>query len=160
MLIQDYFYYFNQIASIALQSLAGVAAILLALAALFLVFFYRRGLGPKRYIPAAITGLFALVIFTVTFYGVVYEYELPTERRLQMRENANDEECGTAWTIWITSGIGLSNPCEKGCYRGITLQQQARMTGFPPWPENRREFQCWVRKGPAPIPNRGQDPVY
>jgi hypothetical protein len=160
MLIQDYFYYFNQIAVAALQSLIGIGAILLLLGALLLLIFFRPGHGLTRYMPAAGAGALAVILFTVSFYGSVYEYELSTERRLQMRENPDDEDCGVAWTVWITSGVGLSNPCEKGCYRGIAVQQQMRMTGFPPWPENRREFQCWVRKGPLPIFNRGQDPAY
>lgn len=157
MLIQDYFYYFNQIASAALRTLPGIAAVVLLLLAIILLIFYRPGPGLRRFLPAAVAGVIALGVFAVSFYGAIYEYDVPDERALQMRENADDEECGRAWTVWISSGIGLSNPCEKGCYRGITTRQQMRMVGFPPWPENRREFQCWVRKGPTPILNRGQE---
>lgn len=160
MLIQNYFYYFSQIALVALQSLPGVIAVLLLIAGL--VPLLQRGMGTKsaRYLLAVGLMTVGIAIFFGAFYMSVYQYDQPLTRMQELKEFATDEDCGTGWTPWITSGVGLSNPCEKGCYRGMTTQQEMRMVGFPPWPENRREFQCWVRQGPRPVLNRGQDSIY
>ena len=160
MLIQNYFYYFSQIALVALQSLPGVIAVLLLIAGLVLLF--QRGMGTKsaRYLLAVGLMTVGIAVFFGAFYMSVYQYDQPLTRMQELKEFATDEDCGTGRTPWITSGVGLSNPCEKGCYRGVTMQQEMRMVGFPPRPENRREFQCWVRQGPRPVLNRGQDSIY
>ena len=160
MLIQNYFHYFFQIATNALTTLSGVIALLLFLAGILAFFFFRSGVGWKKFLPTSALILLAAVVFAFSFYNSIYEFEQPTTRLSALKEFPDDADCGTAWTPWISSGIGLSNPCEKGCYRGLTLRQQMRMVGLPPWPENRREFQCWKRQGPAPVLNRGQEYSY
>ena len=162
MLIQNYFYYFFQIALVALQSLSGVIAVLFLVVGL--VTLLRRGTGTNtnsaRYLLAVGLMTVGIAIFFAAFYTSVYQYDQSLTRMQELKEYTTDEDCGTGWTPWITSGVGLSNPCEKGCYRGLTTQQEMRMVGFPPWPENRRAFQCWVRQGPRPVLNRGQNSIY
>jgi hypothetical protein len=160
VLIQNYFYYFSQIALVALQSLPGVIAVLLLVAGLVPLLKRGTGTNSARYLLAVGLMTLGIAIYFGAFYTSVYQYDQPLTRMQELKEHATDEDCGTGWTPWITSGVGLSNPCEKGCYRGMTRQQEMRMVGFPPWPENRREFQCWVRQGPRPVLNRGQDSIY
>jgi len=102
--------------------------------------------------------LSALAVLVVNFYNTVLEIPQGTDLLAVAKEFPDDADCGKAWTGFIPAGIGLPNPCKKGCYRGINTRQQLRVRGLLPEPEYNREFQCFVRKDPAgsEIPARYQ----
>ena len=91
--------------------------------------------------PQQITSLGAL--FAVTLYTTTFEFEERPETLEFSGLSDGAPTCGTGWTGWAKSGYGMSNPCPKSCYRGLTLRKQLRMSGFPPWPGYRREQPCW-----------------
>ena len=88
----------------------------------------------------------ALIIYTVAFYSAEYEFDERPEQFDELFSGEERVDCGTSWTNWIDQTQGLSNPCPEGCYRGVTITKKYRMRGiFPPWPQSKRELQCWTR---------------
>jgi hypothetical protein len=54
------------------------------------------------------------------------------------------KDCGTAWTGWVDVGGSVGNPCPSACTRGAELGQSLRAVGFPPRPQVKHKFQCWL----------------
>ncbi|MDP6436744.1 MAG: hypothetical protein QF790_05210 [Gammaproteobacteria bacterium] len=152
MLIKSYSYYFFEVLSGTLLSVPGMLALLFVAAGLGIFLFLKSPGNTRRYQLSGILLLAGLIGLTVVFYSTEIDFEQSDELLLTAKEFADDADCGRALTSWTTSGIGLTNPCKQGCYRGLTTRQQLRMRHFPPWPESRREFQCWVRKQPVMAP--------
>jgi len=140
MLSQHYTYYLFKVLLAGLPSIFGALFILLILATLYILL--------KVSIPRKMALFWSSLILTLiagsaTFYNAVYEFDERPEMLMEAGAPAIDPECGTAWTNWIRGGYGLGgNRCPEGCYRGLTLRKQLRMSGFPPWPLYRREMQC------------------
>jgi hypothetical protein len=88
--------------------------------------------------------LLSLILGTVTLYTATFEFEEHPETLTFSGLPEGEPSCGTGWTYWTKGGYGTGNPCPKGCYRGLTLRKQMSMSGFPPWPDYRRELQCWT----------------
>jgi len=144
MLIQNYSFYLYKLLIAAVQSPMGILAVLLLLAGFGLAFWLKR---ERSYRLPAIVGvqLLGLVLLWLAFGNAIYEFDERPESLVIESLPAGEPDCGTVWAAFIRSGYGQPNPCPAGCYRGKVLRKQMRMRGMPPWPEYRREFQCWVR---------------
>jgi len=145
MLTQHYFYYVWKILSAGMLSLPGLLSILLLIAAI--VCGMRLAHESRVRLPA----LWLLLVgsagmFLLAFNGGIYSFDEKPET-LEIAALQGEPTCGTAWSGWIRGGYGMGNPCPQGCYRGKILNKQMRMRGLPPWPEQRREMQCWARTG-------------
>jgi hypothetical protein len=142
MLLQDYAFYLQQIVGAALLSLPGILSIVFLAAAIGCVYMLNasrvRKYGSLLLISAAIGS------FWFAFHNTIYEFDEHPETLVFNALPAGAPDCGTAWSPWIDVGYGLTNSCTNGCYRGLILRKQMRLRGFPPWPQNRREYQCWV----------------
>jgi len=145
MLIKGYMHYLLNILSVSWLSVAGLLSIACLIVGLGLFLFGTKGQSLRRLGPPVAIAL-SLVLFTVSIYTSVYTIEQTETYADIAKEFPDDADCGTAWTEWSAIGMGLSNPCGKACYRGATLGQEMKMAQFPPWPMNRRQIQCWVRK--------------
>lgn len=142
MLHTDYSYFLFRILGASLLSLQGSIAVVLLLAALLIW----RGRLLTRWRGAATGGALLLAggCFVLAFVNSVYTYDERPDT-LVIPELAGTPTCGTAVSGWIRDGYGMGNPCPPGCFRGKVLMKQMRMRGLPPWPEYRRELQCWAR---------------
>lgn len=145
MLTQNYAYYLWKIFSAGMLSPAGLFSLLLLLVAVVLLFTLDRS-KRIRHVAAALLLVAAIGACASAFTGAVYTFEEDPDS-LDIPALAGEPTCGTAWTGWIRSGYGIGNPCQRGCFRGKVVNKQMRMRGLPPWPEYRRELQCWVRDG-------------
>jgi hypothetical protein len=145
MLTQDYSYFLLRILEDAALSFAGLLSIVLLVGAIGALYGLKVS-RPNIRLPVFWSLLLAgSVSFMLAFYSATYEFEEHPEQLVfdSLPEGAPD--CGTAWTGWLKSGYGISNPCPKGCYRGLVLRKKLSMNGFPPWPQYKRELQCWRR---------------
>lgn len=128
------------------QSVAGVAGILLIIAWLALLLMPTPILGRLK--QPFLWTLFPLGVLCLAtaFYTSIYVFDEDPES-LIAEFSLDSPVCGAASTDWFKAGYGFGNPCtEKGCTRrGLTMRKEMRMTGFPPWPEYRTEFQCLAR---------------
>ncbi|MEE4186191.1 MAG: hypothetical protein V2J12_10515 [Gammaproteobacteria bacterium] len=142
MLHTDYSYFLFRIVGASLLSVPGIITVALVLAALLVW----RGRVPGRWRGIAAGGalLLAGACFVLAFMNAVYTYDEQPDT-LVIPELAGTPTCGTAVSGWIRGGYGMGNPCPAGCFRGKILMKQMRMRGLPPWPEYRREMQCWAR---------------
>jgi len=136
----DYSYFLFRILGASVLSLPGVLSIVLLVAALLLW----RSHAPWARPAAAGALLLATGCFVLAFTSSVYTYDEQPDM-LVIPELAGTPTCGTAVSGWIRGGYGMGNPCPAGCFRGKVLMKQLRMRGLPPWPEYRRELQCWTR---------------
>lgn len=50
--------------------------------------------------------------------------------------------CGPAKTVWMASGSRPGDPCPARCVAAGEISRTLRVTGFPPKPQVRYEFQC------------------
>lgn len=146
MLINNYSEYVWIIFLSGLQSpvgIAGITLIVIALAAQLLPAIIKASLRRPVLWMLWLSGFFCLI---TSFYNGVYIFNEDPES-LIAEFSLNMTVCDTAKTSWLKAGYGFANPCiNEGCRkRGLTLRKEMRMTGFPPWPEYRTEFQCLVR---------------
>jgi hypothetical protein len=143
MLTQDYTYYLFKVLEAGLLGIPGFIAILLLFAALIL--FLRQRATPTKlgYLSLWACLLLLMVVTSFAFYEGVYEYNEDAESLIEETFPEGSTDCGTAWTNWAKGGYGMGNPCPNNCYRGLTIRKQLSMSGFPPWPEYRREIACW-----------------
>lgn len=144
MLNQGYFYYIFKIAEAAIQSALGLLAIAILIAATIMLFKLQRGTLLRK-LSMSSSILLALILFSVAFNNAIYEFDEHPETLISDLLPAGDLDCGASWTGFRDSGNGIGNFCPAGCYRGIVLRKQMRMRGIPPWPQYRREIQCWTR---------------
>ncbi len=145
MLNQHYFYYVFKIAEAAVQTALGLLAVALLIAAVIALFKLQQGTR-LRTLSVAVPMVIALILFSIAFSNAVYEFDEHPETLVSELLPAGEPDCGTGWSGFIRSGNGMGNPCPAGCYRGIILRKQMRLRGLPPWPEYRREMQCWNRE--------------
>jgi len=146
MLLQDYAFYLQQIIVAALLSLPGILSIVL-LAAIVGCIYVLDASRVRKY-SSAILILAATGSFWFAFHNTISEFDERPETLVFEMLPAGEPDCGTAWSPWNNVGYGLTNSCTSGCYRGLVLRKQMRLRGFPPWPQNRREYQCWLVKKP------------
>lgn len=145
MLIKNFAYYLSVILFAGLWSAFGIAALLLlgaALVILLLPAFKTRSIRVPAFWTLVSAGFICLLI---SFYTSVYEFDEQPETLVIESLPPGEPNCGTGTTNWTKAAYGIGNPCPPGCYRGLVLRKELRLTGFPPWPEYRRELQCWVR---------------
>jgi hypothetical protein len=144
MLNQHYFYYIFKISEAAMQSALGLLAVAMLIASV--VMFYKLQRGTRlRTLSTSLSLVLAVGLFSVAFSNSVFEFDEHPETLVSELLPAGEPDCGTGWSGFIRSGNGMGNPCPAGCYRGTILRKQMRMRGLPPWPEYRREMQCWNR---------------
>jgi hypothetical protein len=143
MLLQDYAYYVMNLFAAGAVTPLGLLSLALIAAAVISIFALRG----NRTRSTAVWGLLiaGLVCLMTTFYTAVYVFDERPETLSFETLPAGEPDCGSAWSGWIKSGYGLTNQCDKGCYRGKILHKHLRMRGLPPWPEYNREYQCWKR---------------
>ena len=146
MLVQPYYYYLFKILGVTVTSFIGIVSLLLIVSAPFLSQWVATRKADLRK-PAQRTIVVAgLALFTVGFYSSEYEFDERPELFSDLIPADESSDCGTEWTFWIGGAKGLENPCPLNCYRGVTVTKKLRMRGiFPPWPQTRREMQCWQR---------------
>lgn len=140
MLNQEYTYYVFKTFIAGLPSIPGI----LGLIVLFLsvLVFLRLVKLPNSKLLSLLSLALAIALLTTAFYGGIYEFDEKPETLAVYEPADNEGECGKVWTNWHKGGYGIGNRCPMQCYRNITLRKQLRMSGFPPWPEYRRELQC------------------
>jgi len=143
MLLQDYAYYVMHLFAAGVVTPVGLLSVALIVGAFISLYALRR--NPKRGVAAWGLFLAGLVCLMSTFYTAIYEFDERPESMTFETLPAGEPDCGTAWSGWIKSGYGLTNQCDRGCYRGKILSKHMRMRGMPPWPEYNREYQCWKR---------------
>jgi len=145
MLIKNYDYFLMALLKSGMLSPIGLLSILLFIAAVGSLIWFKPS-HPKLRAPA-FWGLLLVSIScqVVAFYTAVYEFDEHPETLVFAALPEGEPDCGTAWTNWLRAGYGISNPCPRGCYRGLVLRKQLAMNGFPPWPTYKRELQCWRR---------------
>ena len=145
MLLKNYFFYFSNVFYAGMFSIWGGLALLL-LTALLAVFFL-PALRAAAYRARLLQLLTVGSLITLGFAFYTGEYEFPEDAASLHFASlpAGEPTCGTAEHGWTKAGYGMGNPCPAGCYRGLTLRKKMRLTGFPPWPEYKRELQCWTR---------------
>ncbi|MDP6437725.1 MAG: hypothetical protein QF790_10560 [Gammaproteobacteria bacterium] len=146
MLLQDYAFYFYRILAAGMLTPLGLLAIILLLAAISACIYFRRGRTNIQAFSAWVLLVAGMACLVTAFYSAVYEFDEQPESLAFDTLPKGEPTCDSAWSKWIKSGYGLNNNCPKGCYRGLVLRKQMRMGGFPPWPEYRRELQCWARE--------------
>ena len=139
MLTQEYTYYIFKVLLAGLPSIPGALFMLFLLGAVYGLLNTVTGKGMLTFWVCLIL---AIAAGLTTFYTAVYEFDENPQALIAKGAPQNDEECGTAWSNWAKGGYGMGNTCPKGCYRGLTLRKQLSMSGFPPWPNYRREMQC------------------
>jgi hypothetical protein len=145
MLTQNYLYYIFKISEAAIQSALGLISVVLLIAAVVALFRLQRGTW-LRTLSASISMILAITFFSMAFANGIFEFDEHPETLISELLPAGEPDCGAAWSGFISGGSGLGgNPCPAGCYRGLVLRKQMRMRGLPPWPETRREMQCWTR---------------
>ena len=145
MLTQNYLYYVFKIAEAAMLSALGLLALAMLIVAAVALFKLQRGTWLRTLSTSGSIDL-AVILFSVAFSNVVYEFDEHPETLISDLLPAGEPDCGTGWTNFITSGHGMGgSPCQAGCYRGNVLRKQMRMRGLPPMPETRREMACWKR---------------
>ena len=144
MLIQNYAYYLWKITSAGLLSLPGMLSVLLLVAAVATLKLLKSG-GALRTAAFWLILIAAVGSFVVAFNNAVYDFDENPDSLVIPGLPAGEPDCGTAWSGGIRGGYGMGNPCPQGCYRGKVVNKQLRMRGMPPWPQYRRELQCWVR---------------
>lgn len=144
MLTQNYTFYVQKMLGEAVVTWQGLLAIVVFALALVVLLWSSRAI---RYRVALFwLGVLASVaLFVVASLNAVYTFDERPETLVIETLPDGEPTCGTAWAGWIRSGYGMGNPCPAGCLRGKVLNKQMRMRGFPPWPEFRREMQCWAR---------------
>lgn len=153
MLLKNFWAYFVAIFVEGLGSGAGMLGLALVIFALVLVFApvardaRFRGLGIQALVIAG------LALLTVAFYGAEYTFDEQPGSLAFENLPEGEPTCGTAETPWTKAAYGIGNPCEWGCYRGLVITKKMRLSGFPPWPEYKRELQCWSRDGGSPFVN-------
>jgi len=148
MLIRDYSYYLYELALAALAEPLGILALLLLALAIVVLWWFKQ--ASWRLAASWCLLLAGAIVFGIAFSNAVYEYDEQPETYVIESLPPGEPDCGTAWSGFIESGQGYGNPCPKGCFRGKVLRKQLRMRGIPPWPQYRREMQCWKRtEGPA-----------
>ena len=143
MLNNDYSYFFIKIAGAGLTSLAGAASVLLVVVWLILLLWGRDWRWRLPAVSSAL--LLAVGCFVLAFMNAVYTYDEQPGTLVIPSLPMGEPSCGTALSGWIRGGYGMGNPCPPGCFRGKIMMKQMRMRGLPPWPEYRREMQCWAR---------------
>jgi hypothetical protein len=143
MLTQNYAYYLLKVFIAGIPSLPGILSAFFVLCAFIsLAVFKTSNPGLRPYV-FWLSLLISALLAVVTLYTATFEFEEHPETLVFEGVPKGAPTCGTGWTTWAKGGYGISNACPKGCYRGLTLRKQLRMTGFPPWPRYRRELQCW-----------------
>jgi hypothetical protein len=148
MLTNHYSFYILKLLQAGLLSPLGMLSVALLLAA----FTSRFVIKQKSVVRTSL--FWALLIVSLglqgtAFYTAVYEFDERPETLSFETLPKGEPNCGTAWTDWLKAGYGISNPCPKGCYRGLVARKQLGVSGFPPWPNYRREMQCWYRDPPV-----------
>ena len=144
MLINHYSFYILKLLQAGLLSPLGMLSVALLLAA----FTSRFVIKQKSLLRTSLFWGLLLVLLGLqgtAFYTSVYEFDERPETLSFETLPKGEPNCGSAWTSWLKAGYGISNPCPKGCYRGLVTRKQLGMSGFPPWPNYRREMQCWHR---------------
>jgi hypothetical protein len=144
MLINHYSFYVLKLLQAGLLSPLGLLSV-----ALFIAAIASRLLLKQKPLLRAM-GFWVLLIVSLglqgtAFYTAIYEFDEQPETLVFETLPQGEPDCGTAWTTWLKAGYGINNPCPKGCYRGLVARKQLGMSGFPPWPNYRREMQCWRR---------------
>jgi hypothetical protein len=154
MLVQDYSYYLYKLLLSGIFSIAGIVFVLSLLGAVYALIFLKAGSPRIRLLAFWSLLILAVIVLLVSFYTSVYEFEERPETLVFAELPLGEPTCGTAWTNWIKGAYGINNPCPSGCYRGVVLRKQLRMSGLPPWPEYKRELQCWRRdEAPGDLAN-------
>ncbi|MCP4929752.1 MAG: hypothetical protein GY918_11920 [Gammaproteobacteria bacterium] len=143
MLTHDYAYYLLKVFIAGLPSLPGILTLLLFIGALISRAVFKSFKPELRTYTFYLCLLGSAVLATITFYSAILELDERPDTLEFTGLPDGEASCGSRWTNWIKSGHGTANPCPKGCYRGLTLQKEVTMSGFPPWPEYRVELQCW-----------------
>jgi hypothetical protein len=142
MLTQHYNYYIGQLLIAALTSVQGIIALLFLAGGIWALFALRTK-RPGLRLPVFWLCLVASVgLITNGFYSSIYEFDEDPQSLIDTGKLTDDADCGPAWTNWAKGGYGMGNPCPAGCYRALTLRKQMQMSGFPPFPNYRREVQC------------------
>jgi hypothetical protein len=145
MLLQDYAYYFFRILVAGALTPLGLLTIAMILAAIAVFVYFGRNRIKIHASTSWILLFIGLACLIATFYSAVYEFDEQPETLAFATLPDGEPTCGVVWSNWIKSGYGLNGTCPRGCYRGLVTRKQMRMGGFPPWPEYRRELQCWTR---------------
>jgi hypothetical protein len=139
MLTQDYASTLFNVFMAGLPSVPGILTILLLVCTIISPRLIKASKPRLRAYAFRSSLLLLLILATTTLYTATFEYdEQPETLDLQVGERT----CNSGWSGWTKAGYGTGNPCPKGCYRGVTLRKQLSMSGFPPWPNYRRELQC------------------
>jgi hypothetical protein len=149
MLIHDYSYYLYQLMSGAFAEPLGILALMLFGSAILILWLFRKTNWRSRAFWLLL--LISVVTYGLSFRNTIYEYDERPETLVIDSLPPGEPDCGTAWTGFIRSGQGYGNPCPQGCFRGKVLRKQLRMRGIPPWPEYKREMQCWKRTDKPPL---------
>ena len=144
MLVKGYLHYLYSVLAAGWMTVPGLLAI--ALLVIGIVLMMRKSAQNPWIARGAFTG--ALIMLVVTIYTTTIVIEQEFDHVELAKEFPDDESCGTAWSDWLTVGIGLMNTCPTGCYRGATISQEMKLVGFPPYPKLRRELACWKRRNP------------
>jgi|GEM_PF-2073858 len=144
MLINHYSFYIMKLLQAGLLSPLGMLSLALLLAAVTSRFLIKQ----KSVVRTL--AFWSLLVISIglqgsAFYTAVYEFDEQPETLVFETLPQGEPNCGTAWTSWLKAGYGISNPCPQGCYRGLVVRKQLGVSGFPPWPNYRREMQCWNR---------------
>lgn len=145
MLIKGYSYYFNMLATEALLSVLGILSVVVLLAAIVMAMRAAPGKG-NRFL---LTGLpLAVILFGFAFYGTEVTYDEQPELLAGTRVDLSSqyEDCGIQETRWQNGSLGMGNICGQGCFRGNTVEQKMKMSGFPPAMMTKRAIQCWKRE--------------
>ena len=143
MLNNDYSYFLFRIVGAGALSLPGMVSMALLLAAVVIA--VRHTWGRWRLPAAGAALVLAAGCFSLAFLNAVYTYDEQPDSLVIPSLPPGEPTCGTAVSGWIRGSYGMGNPCPPGCYRGKILTKQMRMRGLPPWPQYRREMQCWKR---------------
>ena len=142
MLAQDYAYYIYKVLLAGIPSLAGILSLIFFAAAVAAYLTLGKPKPGLRMPAFWLSLVVALALQTTAFYSAVYEYDEQPETLTETGLLDTEPACGVAWSNWAKGGYGMGNSCPSGCIRGLTLRKQLKMTGFPPWPNYRREHQC------------------
>ena len=146
MLTQDYAYYLFRILMAGLPSLPGILMVLFLLGAFISLAVFKPSRPKLRAYAFWLSLLASALLAVFILYTASFEFEEQSDTLSETGLPDLASSCGTGWTNWTKAGYGMGNPCPKGCYRGLTLRKQLKMSGFPPWPQYRRELQCWTNE--------------
>ena len=106
MLNQHYFYYVFKISETAIQSVLGLLAIAILIAAIFILIKFPRG-AQFRLLSTNISILIAVILFSFAFSNAVYEFDEQPETLISELLPTGEPDCGTAWTGFRDTGNGI-----------------------------------------------------